>query len=212
MKITSSKVLLVFMIIGIIFSLVSCGGNNKQDVTKTLSAQFLQKSDEDLLAIVQSFDYVRRDYSIFNKRDILDVNDISAQGMYVFFTCTCDAIMDYYDKTDNKYHFPTGDIQSYINQFFEDYKFDPVSVYQAKYNAKDDTLVNSALPSPGPNFIELVKKERRSDNTVLLTVNYFNRCQDADSQEIIWQQKVTLKITDSGYKYVSAIQGDEGVN
>lgn len=210
MKKMSSKVFLVFMVIGITFSLISCGGNKQRDVDKTLSAQFLQKSNEELLAIVGNFDYARYDSTYKNKETILDMNDLSAQGMYVFFACTYDeATSDYYDETDKCYHFPVRDIQAYIDQFFEDYQFDPTTVYQAKYIAKDDTLVNSALPSPSTSFTELAKKECLSDNTVLLTVNYFNqRFQEPDSKEITWQQKVTLKITDNGYKYVSAVKGE----
>ena len=189
-------VFLSFVLVLLIFT--SCS-------TKEDSKNFLNNTnDQALLKICQGFHLIRYDMSNFSQDDIEKSSDISQTGMFIFFVDTDSNVKQFYDSNKQQYKIPVTYYQDYINKYFDDYTLKPSEISYDIYDPDAEALVVGAFPSPDTGFPEISAQEAIGADTIKLSVKYFDRYEDSNSETVLYTETITLKIFGDNYKFVSS--------
>jgi hypothetical protein len=164
----------------------------------------LDMDNDKLLDICTGFGLIRYDGPNFDQKTIEKASDISPTGMYIYVVNTDKNLEQFYDKTEHKYKIPVTYVQDYINEHFEHYMFDPGKIYYHVYDSKAKTLVTESLPSPDTGFPEILAKEAAGPDTIKISVKYYDRYEDQESNNVLYTETITLKISGNDYKFVSS--------
>jgi len=134
-----------------------------------------------------------------------DGKDISSKTLFTFFcyiTSSQEYGQDYQNKwenkADNNYRVPVADIKEILNRYFDGINFDPTQI--DGYQAKTEEIVIGGLGGfGGGRFPKLVKKERQNNDTLKLTVDYY----DDQYKTVFYTKAYTIRFTANGYQYLS---------
>ncbi|AFM02429.1 hypothetical protein Desde_4168 [Desulfitobacterium dehalogenans ATCC 51507] len=164
-------------------------------------AQALKLSDEELVyEYCSGIDLALADNLLFTQ-----AKDIPTETLYIFF-CYITSPSEgseniqeqWHNKTDDKYHVPIADIENVLNRYFDGYHFDPAQI--DGYQPQTKEIVIGGLGGfGGGRFPKLVSKEQLSDDTLKLTVDYY----DFDYTEVFYTKVYTIRFTEEGSQYLS---------
>ncbi len=175
--------------------------------------QALKLSDEELVNnYCAGIDLALADNLLFSQ-----AKDIPSETLYTFFcyiTSPSEGSVNiqeqWYNKTDDKYHVPIADIEAVLDRYFDGYHFDPAQLipYFAEasppqhdvYQPQTKEIVIGGLGGfGGERFPKLAAKEHLSDDTLKLTVDYY----DDQYTEVFYTKAYTIRFTEEGYQYLS---------
>lgn len=135
-----------------------------------------------------------------------DAETIPSQTLFTFFCYITNSYgSDYqekwYIKVDNNYRVPVVDIKEILNRYFDGCNFDPVQIngYQEQTN---EIVIGGISGFGGGRFSKLVKKEQLNNDTLKLTVDYYD-----DQYKTVFYTKVyTIGFAVNGYQYLSILK------
>lgn len=164
-------------------------------------AQALELSDEELADnYCSGIDLALGDDLLF-----VQAKDIPTETLYIFFCYITspsegsETIQEqWYNKADDKYHVPVADIEDVLNRHFDDYHFDPAQIRGYRPETKE-IVVGGLGGFGGGRFPKLVAKEQLSDDTLKLTVDYY----DDQYTKVYYSKKYTIHFTEEGPQYLS---------
>lgn len=171
----------------------------------SVSSSLVKNSDNDtLLNICTGFHLIRYDGPNFDMKTIKKASDISPTGMYIYVVNTDKNLEQFYDKTERKYKIPVVYVQDYINKHFDGYTFEPEKILYNVYDSKAKALIAEALPSPDTGFPTISKKEALGTDTMKISVKYYDRYDNQESDNVLYTETITLRIVGNDYKFVSS--------
>jgi hypothetical protein len=184
----------------------SAVSSSSRDVSATMPESMknaLEMTDKQLTDKLQYLDICLLDNLLFT--DSHNILSATLFRFYEYITTSDEYPKDYfqkcYNKEDEKYHIPVADIVSVINKYFDGINFDPKQI--SKYNAKSKTIDCSFINGfGGVRFTQLSKKEIISNDTLRITVDYY----DSDYKSVKYSKIYTIRYTDDGYKYLSIVK------
>lgn len=126
----------------------------------------------------------------------------------VYFTRNNIAMNEAFDDQDGFYHIPVKAITDYLDKYLDDYTFQPekVSLGQSVYvQAGQEILLPAGVGyDPGIMWYQTAKQQPVvKDDTVILTAEHYKNGEDGQSPVRLSTDRLTLKITSDGYRYVS---------
>jgi hypothetical protein len=135
-----------------------------------------------------------------------EAKDISSETLFTFF-CYITSSPEYeenyqdkkwYNKADNNYRVPVADIEEILNRYFDGYNFDPAQI--DGYQPQTKEIVSGGLGGfGGGRFPQLAQKEQLKNDTLRLTVDYYD-----DAYKTVFYTKIyTIGFTADGYQYLS---------
>jgi len=131
--------------------------------------------------------------------------DISSETLFTFFcyiTSSQEYGQDYQNKWENKdnnnYRVPVADIKEILNRYFDGINFDSTQING--YQAQTEEIVIGGLGGfGGGRFPELIKKEQLNNDTLKLTVDYY----DDQYKTVFYTKAYTIRFTANGYQYLA---------
>lgn len=104
----------------------------------------------------------------------------------------------WYNPKDNQFHIPVAEVTGIVNKYFDGINFDPKKI--SGYDSKTNEIIKVILSGfGGVRFPRLVGKEILSNNTLKLTVDFY----DPEYKTILYTKIYTFRFNDNGYQYLS---------
>jgi hypothetical protein len=184
-------------------SAISSSGQNVSATMPESMKKALEMTDQKIADRFGNLDICLGDNLLFT-----DSKDISSKTLFTFYCyiTTCDEypkdyFQKWYNKNDAEYHVPVDNIVNVLNKYFDRVNFDPkrISEYNAKHQTIDCDYINGF---GGANFPKFSKKEIISNDTLKVTISYY----DPDYKSVKYSKIYTIRYTDDGYKYLSIIK------
>ena len=130
--------------------------------------------------------------------------NISSETLFVFFSYITSSneypknyCLRWYNSKEKKFHIPVTDIIKVLNKYFDGINFNPAEI--EGYNNKTKTIDRIIDGFGGARFPKLSKKEVVSNNTLKITIDYY----DPDYKKISYTNIYIIRYTDDEYKYLS---------
>ncbi|MEM5818241.1 MAG: hypothetical protein AAGU16_10310 [Desulfitobacterium hafniense] len=174
--------------------------------------QALKLSDEELAnKYCSTIDLVLKDL-LFSQ-----AKDIPTETLYTFFCYITGSggyseniQQQWYNQAEDNFHVPIADIEAVLDRYFDGCHFDPAQLipYFAEasppqrdvYRPETKEIVVGGLGGfGGGRFPKLAAKEQLSDDTLKLTVDYY----DDQYTEVFYTKAYTIRFTEEGYQYLS---------
>lgn len=172
--------------------------------------QALKLSDEELVnKYCAGIDLVLKDL-LFSQ-----AKDIPTEDLYTFFCYITNPRKEniqeqWYNQAEDNFHVPIADIEAVLDRYFVGCHFDPAQLipYFAEasppqrdvYRPETKEIVVGGLGGfGGGRFPKLAAKEQLSDDTLKLTVDYY----DDQYTEVFYTKAYTIRFTEEGYQYLS---------
>ena len=162
--------------------------------------QALKLSDEELAnKYCSTIDLVLKDL-LFSQ-----AKDIPTETLYTFFCYITGSggyseniQQQWYNQAEDNFHVPIAGIEAVLDRYFDGYHFDPTKL--DGYQPETKEIVIGGLGGfGGGRFPKLAAKEQLSDDTLKLTVDYY----DDQYTEVFYTKAYTIRFTEEGYQYLS---------
>jgi len=134
-----------------------------------------------------------------------DAKDIPSETLFTFFryiTASKEYDENYqqkwYSAVDNKFHVPVAEVTDIVNKYFDGINFDATKVIG--YDPETNYITADILSGfGGTHFPKLANKEKIFDDTLRLTVDFY----DPEYKIVYYTKVYIIRLTDAGYQYLS---------
>ncbi len=135
-------------------------------------------------------------------------DSLNSSALFQFYMGVLrEGMEQWYNKEDKTYYVPVKDVISVLDTYFEKYVFDPNKALSTpSYNKEKDAIV---LRAYGMGFTDYYKIENVSaitDDYVEIEAAFFDSTNDNNKDFPIYRTQLTIKVTDTGYHYISFIE------
>jgi len=134
-------------------------------------------------------------------------SQLSSFNLFEFFARVTpyDEMRLWYKEENRSYHVPAKNITAVLDEYLDRYTFDPNSVFpdSNSYNEAEDILTFLYFGVNWPYECKTENVEAVSDEMVGIDIAYYDW---SLLTEPILKMRLTIKITDDGYRYISFIE------
>jgi hypothetical protein len=185
--------------------------SRSQNVSATMPESMkkaLEMTDKQWADKLGNLDLNVYDYNKYNQKDcdltFFNSDAIPTETLFMFFCYMVQSneypknyYLKWYDQKEKNFYIPVVDITNTLNRYFEHVSFDPNKI--DAYDSKTKTINHFIDGFGGANFPRFSKKEIISNDTLKVTISYY----DPDYKEIQYSKVYTVRFTNDGYKYLS---------
>lgn len=145
---------------------------------------------------------------LVNRDSFSSVDELTSWDLFNYFADNLDPGGDgskWYNPDDHHCHFPAEEITRFLDQHFEGYNFNPnaISFEEGYYDENEDAVVVPSYGAHSYNNFEVEDIRATSSDKVEIDTVYYDWIEDPELTEILYRKRMTLKITNDGYRYIS---------
>lgn len=131
------------------------------------------------------------------------VEEITSSSLFNFFT-GIDGMDQWYNKEEHVYYVPVKSITAVLDQYFDSYTFDP-AIFGPDFDEENNIIRVRAYGYDWNYESTVENKKAISDNLVQIDMGFIESY-IKDQTEPTFRMRLTIKITDDGYKYISFVE------
>lgn len=201
----------------------SPSGSTPETVPKAMQ-QALLTTDQQWENMLGGMDLIVGTYNLAERRSegitFSNSKEISSELLFTFFcyVTSGDANgfgypknydMKWYNKKDGKFYIPLTEFITLLNQYLGNMNFDPTQLQSGEFDAKTNCVIGHYAGFGGANAPVVTKKEQLSNDTLRITINYYDvsAYYDTPSKKILLNTKAyTMRYSGDSFQFVSIVK------